>query len=246
MKKKYKVCILASILILTFMTSSIIINAGTQKTQIDFNKDDFKPGLKLQSPKGLKAKNVNDHGSLPSSIDHSNMMPGVYNQGKQGACTGFSNSYYNAYQENKEHGFNKMFSPAYIYNQINGGEDNGATMESALYLLKEKGVCFWETMLYNELDFLTQPNQAQHQEAADYKAHEVYYLDASIEGLKEYLQNDCFEIGMQVYNEFFYLDNENKVFDDISGPMLGGHALCVIGYNDNLQAFKVINSWGEN
>jgi hypothetical protein len=244
-RKNIKSIILASIIILTFMFCTLILNAEVQKKEIEFTKDDFVPGLKLQSPQGLKAKFVNENHVNLSSIDHSSEMPGIYNQGKQGSCTGFSNSYYNAYQEYKNHGFKKMFSPAYIYNQINNGVDDGATMESALYLLKDKGVCFWDTMLYNQFDFLTQPNQAQHQEASNYKAKEVYYLSADINGLKSYLENDCFEIGLSIYNDFINLnDSNNQVFDNISGQMLGGHAICVVGFDDSKQAFKIINSWG--
>lgn len=44
MNKKYKICIVISILILTFIISSLIINADTQKSKIEY-KDDFKPGL---------------------------------------------------------------------------------------------------------------------------------------------------------------------------------------------------------
>ncbi|MBQ8107676.1 MAG: InlB B-repeat-containing protein, partial [Ruminococcus sp.] len=38
--------------------------------------------------------------------------------------------------------------------------------------------------------------------------------------------------------------SSNMVYDVKSGEYRGRHALCLIGYDDSLQAFKFINSWG--
>src|SRR5205085_6303594 len=74
---------------------------------------------------------------LPASVDLSTKMPPPGNQGSQNSCVGWSIAYgMKSYQEktarnwdvtsgdeiNKQH----VFSPAYIYNQINHGQDKGS------------------------------------------------------------------------------------------------------------------------
>lgn len=69
-----------------------------------------------------------------------------------------------------------------------------------------------------------------------------------IEGLnaiKERLSNgDGVIIGVLADTDLKYLSRNNPIYDQLSGNKCRGHALCLIGYDDNIQAFKFINSWG--
>ncbi len=47
---------------------------------------------------------------------------------------------------------------------------------------------------------------------------------------------------MEVYNDFFYYTG--GVYHYTSGSLAGGHAVLLVGYDDNAQAFIVKNSWG--
>jgi hypothetical protein len=54
-------------------------------------------------------------------------------------------------------------------------------------------------------------------------------------------------IGVEIKYNFLDLKKDNPVWDPTKGLTLfaGGHAMCLIGYDDGKQAFEVLNSWGE-
>jgi hypothetical protein len=65
--------------------------------------------------------------------------------------------------------------------------------------------------------------------------------------------NDGVVIGIKVLHQFQILNSQplsqpvsqSTIFNNPASPPTGGtHALTLIGYDDDLQAFKFINSWG--
>ncbi|OAD21552.1 PKD domain containing protein, partial [Candidatus Thiomargarita nelsonii] len=70
--------------------------------------------------------------TLPPSIDLSSNFPIPGYQGSQGSCVGWATAYaLKSFQERVEEGWSlntteHLFSPAFIYNQINRGEDKGS------------------------------------------------------------------------------------------------------------------------
>lgn len=249
MKNLKKGLILVFIISLIF-TITNIVNAGAKKENLDYKK---MMGLKISKTKNSKLpvkdlRKLKSNGALPNIIDYSSDMPEVASQGYQGSCVGWGvGEYYKGYQEMREHNWsNTPYSAAFIYNQINGGVDNGSYIEDALLLLMDLGDCKESTMPYNQDDYLTQPNQNQLNEAANYKTEQAYYLESSVENCKLYLADEePFIIGMLCDIDFFDIDENNQVYD-VFNNNYGGHCLCVVGYDDNKQAFKVINSWGSD
>lgn len=121
---------------------------------------------------------------LPSSVDLSNDLPPPGDQGHQSSCVGWAVAYALKSQQEKveEHwpltipnsGIHPehVFSPAYIYNQINGGRDSGAQFVDAFRVLTSQGAAPLSAMLYNEADFLTQPSAVARQVAGNYRIAE--------------------------------------------------------------------------
>ncbi|MEW6557303.1 MAG: DNRLRE domain-containing protein [Elusimicrobiota bacterium] len=190
---------------------------------------------------------------LPSECDISSNMPTPGNQGGQGSCTAWAVGYaLKSYQEQVERNWglstsNHLFSPAYIYNQINGGQDAGSTISSALNILSSQGCASFITMPYNDKDYLTQPSVEAKTEAAKYKIvmyRRVNILDTS--EMKRFLKAGYpVVIAMKVGENFltYRLKNNSYVYSSLGEKTYGWHAVTVIGYNDNKQAFKFINSW---
>ena len=80
-------------------------------------------------------------GELPASYDMSDKMPPVGNQGIQNSCVAWAVAYaLKSYQEKVELGQQYLFSPSYIYNQINNGINAPTYVTDALNLLSDQGV----------------------------------------------------------------------------------------------------------
>lgn len=193
------------------------------------------------APKSLKA--------LPLSVDLSSKFPPVGAQGNQGSCVGWAvGYYYKTFQEVKEMGWSPntyIYSPSWVYNQINYGADNGAYIPDALSLIVNKGCDFLSNFPYLESNYTKKPDAASFQRASFYKAQSWRALSNNIDNLKQVLANgNAFVCGFNVYYDFDYLNTNNPVFDIVSGNPRGSHAVCVVGYDDSKQAFKIINSWG--
>jgi len=187
---------------------------------------------------------------LPSSIDLSSNFPIPGDQGQQNSCVGWATAYaLKSYQERLEMGWllntkEHVFSPAFVYNQINGGEDNGSSMIEALELIRDKGAATLATMPYDVNDYTTQPNYQATQEAAKYKAIGFQKLN-DILSIKSALANRSPVIaGISLYDSIYSV---REVYNSATGSYLGGHAITITGYDDNKYggAFKIINSWGQ-
>ncbi len=192
-------------------------------------------------------------GTLPSSVDLTNHMPAVGNQGAQSSCVGWAVGYaLKTYQESVERGWSlsdksHVFSPSYIYNQIQQGECGGSLLSDAFNVLTSQGCASISTMPYSESDCKAMPSAGAKQEAANYKIEywrRVNFVDPT--EVKKHLAGGFpVVLGILVYENFFYL-GPNDVYDKKVGQKLGGHAVCITGYDDTKSAFKIINSWGTN
>ncbi len=185
---------------------------------------------------------------LAADVDLSAYFPQPGDQGMIGSCTAWTVAYAaKSFQENIERGWganseDHQFSPSYIYNQINGGVDQGSALEDAIALVIDKGNATLATMPYTE-NYTQQPSQAAHNEAIQYKALSFSRININdLEAVKSVLQSgNAVLIGMEIYENF--MDYSGGVYSEVSGIFMGGHAMSIIGYDDAKGAFKLINSW---
>ena len=191
---------------------------------------------------------------LPTAVDLSKDFPQPGDQGQQGSCVGWATAYaLKTYQERVEISWSlepaaHRFSPAYVYNQINGGADNGSLISDALDLVVNQGVATLASTPYDDQDFLTQPDSAARQEAAQYKGKSWKTINGTLE-IKDALANRLPVVaGIVVFDSFSHLEGPNSVYNTFDGEFLGGHAITIVGYDDDRYggAFKVINSWSQN
>jgi len=189
--------------------------------------------------------------SLPTHIDLSANFPVPGNQGTQSSCVGWATAYaLKSYQEKVEMDWalntpEHLFSPSFIYNQIKqpGG---GSLPNEALDLAVHSGVATLATMPYINSDDQSQPSAEAIAEAGHYKASSWAAL-GTVQDIKATLANrNPVVIGITVYPQLQQLQGVNSVYNNYSGSSLGGHAITIVGYDDERfgGAFKVINSWG--
>lgn len=196
-----------------------------------------------------------------SSIDLTDGAPPIGNQGSQASCVGFALGYYGkTWWEKREHpGWDLtsrryQFSPAFIYNQINGGQDRGASLGDGLSLLQTAGACDWEEFGYDG-NYTKQPDATDREAAKQYRISPSwghFFLRSDwapsagytrlndISGLKAWLASGKPAVlGIPIYNDFpSYGDNPPSSYytsaDYYSAAQFqGGHGVFIAGYDDN-------------
>lgn len=195
---------------------------------------------------------------LPPQADLSASLPPPGNQGNQNSCVGWTLAYaLKSYQEVVESGTSyvgddgqvradRVFSPAFLYNQANNGRDGGVSFLDALRLLEERGAATWADMPYVDSDYRTQPSAEVRARATRYRIDYWQQVNTqSIKSVKAHV-NGGFPviIGANV-DEGFWQARRGHIWRSTQGRVLGPHAMLVVGYDDSRAAFKVINSWGQ-
>ncbi len=203
-------------------------------------------------------------GDNPTSVFNLAGLPPIGNQGSQGSCVGWAWGYYClTHQIAAANGFwdvtipSHQFSPAFIYNHINFGDDTGSLHLDASYLLETVGCSSMDSMPYDSGDYTTWPIASDYTEAMKYRTtnmnFDYLYTDDDLEILKSYLASGNTAVtSILVRTAFSSFDDVNNIYttEHASGDYLGGHAVCVVGYDDTKAttdgpgAFMLVNSWG--
>ncbi len=218
-------------------------------------------GLKLSTPEQMRgiplAYTPYAGDELPPAVDLSKEMPPVGHQGRQNSCVGWSLAYaLKSYQEKIEENlpyirqgrldFDRVFSPSFIYNQLNNGRNIPIYFRDAFNLLSNQGVATWADMPYREQDFTSQPTSAIREKAKRYRIdiwRKVNVLDTK--EIKAHIHAGYpIVIGAKIDMNFKDLSH-GKIWNSL-GEVIGAHAMVVVGYSDRVKAFKLINSWGTN
>lgn len=176
----------------------------------------------------------------------------------QGSCTAWACSYaaqtilgYDKFGNIE----NAKRSPSFVYNQTKATDDcdSGANTINVLNFLKNYGSCSYTSMPYNQYDCISQPSNDLKFEAGLNTIEWYPLVKNSVTDIKE-----CLRLGFPVvinFNvtlSFDMMIDGNAIWADNSVPYdnedghRGGHACCIMGYDDTRQMFKVINSWGTN
>ncbi len=200
-------------------------------------------------------------------------MPPIGNQGHQSSCVAWSAGYYyktwwEKYKHQGDSGWDTSnaefeYSPAFIYNQINGGQDNGANFQDAFQLFQEKGAVDIAQFPYDQTNYTRQPDGIQSEAALQYRIPDAsgtfgYFFAHNFGGgpygndilpLKNLLAGGKpLVLGIPIFDDFpDYGTPRSEVYVSIynagnpvdwrsvnaGGNFYGGHGVCIVGYNDN-------------
>lgn len=123
---------------------------------------------------------------------------------------------------------------------------NGARISDALDVVKSSGVPTMIDFPYDQNDCERTPSDDVKSKALNNAASEWRRVEyTSIEGLQNFLIYGVpVIIGAEIHSNFTNLKKD--VYRSIGGPKLGNHAMVIIGFDTSKEAFKVINSWGDD
>lgn len=215
----------------------------------------FRLNLRQSLPDGRDYKLVltTAKSSLPLFSNVESFCPPVFDQGSIGSCTAQSVScmYSCIFRQQTR----KMFIPARLFIYYNTRviensvpSDNGATLRNTMKALVRNGTCPEEMWPYDFRRLYSRPENFCYTEGMQRQALSYAAVPIQLTPMKNLILNKHpFVIGLLVFPSFFAptagivpVPNRNVE------PLLGGHAVCIIGYDDRRQAFLARNSWGEN
>lgn len=192
---------------------------------------------------------------LPPRTDLSGDLPLPGNQGKHGSCTAWAlgyaaRSYYaQAHEGRSVRMASNIPSPSYIYHSIRQGDcDTGTYITDGLDLLKS-GTLSLREMPYSDRE-CPLINGTLKAFASDFRIKGYRRVDLQ---KKEQVKAELAQ-GNPVIFAFHHVPREFKEASTSAtfrwqGPPTvdeSGHAMTAIGYDEQRQAFRIINSWGRD
>ena len=200
--------------------------------------------------------------NLPSIVNLEQYSPRILHQGSQGSCSGWASAYaartVSYSQATNQNPDDVAFSPSFLYNQIALPRCQGAYLRDGMEAMVKIGSLPFREFGYTDQTCQIFPDNRDQEAASLYRIKGYNRLSqgasnysTDIQGIKQHLaQGAPVVIGMMVGQSFQNGMIGKKVWNptssDYRGLNLGGHAMCVIGYDDQYQggAFRIMNSWG--
>ncbi len=209
-------------------------------------------------PDDIDVYETNDHliyklasfktSNLPSKIDLRSKMPPVIDQQTVGSCTSCAVAAAYAYCDDSWVG--SILFLYYNTRMLDGSTnfDNGTSLSQTVNALNKYGICNDQTWPYISSYWNIQPANRCYVEGELHQAIDYSHVDQTMDQMKGCLSSGYpFVIGIYVYSSF----ESNIVEQTGNVPMpgqgeqlLGGHAICVVGYDDDNSVWICRNSWG--
>lgn len=230
---------------------------GFSESGYSFNKEEFNKASVYEGLEDDPTRNP-----LPEAVSLLKFAPTRGNQGEQGSCVAWSCAYAAqtvltaaaTHQDPDQ----IVFSPAYLYNQIRLEGCQGSYLQRAMEAMRANGGVPLREFPYNDQDCETEPGSQDIRLGRQNLIHGFTRItngdninEISVRGIKEHLAKDApVAIGMMVGQSFMQDMIGQELWEpsgmDESQMGMGGHAMCVIGYDDRKfgGAFQIMNSWG--
>ncbi len=197
--------------------------------------------------------------NLPASVDLRPKMPPVGRQ-TMNDCAAWAFGYYaRSYIEARNQQWTPkedslIFSPSFIYNQVNGGKDEGSNPVKVLELLRDQGASTLETFPYAPKDHLVQPPAVARAEAPVFRIEDFGMVQSGAQMRALLARGEVVVVGVRTnpifsagrYSVYDTAAHERGRAMRTAGQPHGYHAMAIAGYDDARQAFLFMNSWGKD
>jgi len=196
------------------------------------------------SHQGIKSVDLRDH------------MPPIYDQGNLNSCT--ANAICAAYEYDQiKQGEKDPFMPSRLFVYYNEREvegtvnkDGGAMIIDGMNSINRVGVCH-ELLWPYEVDKCTvKPTDDCYEEAKKHRSIKYKKVDQTKDQIKQCLiEGYPIVFGFAVYPSFMTPEVRKTGIMPMPKPdeeSIGGHAVVLVGIDDEKQAALVRNSWGPN
>lgn len=206
----------------------------------------------IDTARVLKASFPQGRGSLPSSFSLKQFAPTPGDQGQLNACASWSSAYagltiLRGIEYNKTQ---LPCDPLHLYNRVQTSLNRepcvkGSTIEAALKILKSNGCAI-------KGEYHQQCNSEPLLQKFPADLYDYQRLETTVSCYKKALSNNQPIIAAFTAYQYTGWDAAKNLVNGVwngkfeKEPIGGGHAMCIVGYDDNKDggAFEVMNSWG--
>jgi hypothetical protein len=204
-----------------------------------------------------ESANENDRVDLPAAYDWrdrdgKNFVSPTLNQGRCGSCVAFAAVATFETQLNiaaNDTSSPWQLSPQYLFSCGGGGCGFGWMPESAARFLVNRGVTDNACMPYSsgahgdDIRCNTACTNATERVMKPIGYARPSSGGASVPAVKRALLKGPLMASMVVYDDFMFYTG--GVYKHVTGSRAGGHAVSIVGWNDEHQSWVVRNSWGQ-
>ena len=201
----------------------------------------------------VRARFVQNGYTIPRALTSSIILnhPAIGDQGNTGTCVSWSTGWALSGTLNNEFplaGVSNPRSPWWVY-QINhtatrDRRDDGMIVTAGLDIIKKNGVPTYALDSTLGVFYKFTPTTAQTTSAKS-DTISSYAAINNLTDLKTALSLHLpVEMGLNWYTSFDTAFSYHTVVTRIAGTIRGGHAVCIIGYDDSKNAVLIQNSWG--
>jgi len=193
--------------------------------------------------------------ALPPSVDLRAQCPPVYDQLALGSCTG--NAIAAALEFDRKKQGLPDFTPSRLFIYYNErimehtvDSDSGAQIRDGIKSVAKIGACSEEDWPYFVGRFTAKPTAQCYLSAKLDRAISYQRVQRNLDQMKACLAGgNIFVAGFTVYQSFESQEVASTGIIPMPGQsesVLGGHAICICGYQDDKQVFILRNSWGDS
>jgi hypothetical protein len=203
-------------------------------------------------------------GDLPRNVSLKPYCPMPGNQGQITSCVGWSVGYglltiEKAIQNNDtdtRHITEQAYSAMFIYNQIKGAETNckaRSSFSDAFDFLKNKGNCLAREFDFKVEDCYIKPDNDLKERAYQNTIFDYQKLfeatvdgDVKVDRIRKLLaQKKPVSVSLRINDQFMSLKETDYWNPNLGKEPAEGHAMVVVGYDDDAACFTLLNSWGK-
>jgi C1A family cysteine protease len=190
--------------------------------------------------------------ALPQSVDLRNKLPQVWNQGSIGSCVAHAVAAAHIAAQKKNGKAAVMPSRLALYFQaraVRGWQyqDSGCYITDAMKVTAKLGAANEKLYPYTTSKFTMKPPASVYKDALLRQTVEYQKIDSTKPAV---IKAALAEGHPVVFGSTLY-ENHDKLVDnimpdpDLTTSVIGGHAMTIVGYDDEKQLFLVRNSWGK-
>ncbi len=231
-------------------------NGPPDGTGVTFGADVPDAADVANRPQAINPFAANANVQIPSSADFSKDLPPVGDQGNIGSCTAWAAGYAGAtYSAERQYQWDEDVkaheaSPGYLYQrllEVDTLECGGGTfISSAMELLVQEGCSSMDIVEYTDQSCPPNPSNA---DAANFRIGSYNrVVETDQHAIRaELAAGRIVVFGARIYDDFteatgsrVYTGSGN--FLRVDGQV-AAHAMAVVGYDDDRQAFRIMNSW---